>query len=404
MTDSCEWETIDRTLRGLAEQRAKLDAEEAKWLRDAERIQIWRQFGCASLLEYMERRLGYGPRAAQERLRVAFALEQLPVLAAALNNCELPFSAIREITRVATPETVEAWVESSHDKSVNEIQQMVCGHEKGDMPDTPPKPELMTKVLRYEVKVATYARMREAKAALERQCGQRLDDDALITAFCNAVLDPPIVETETDGVRRGRSKYQIAVTLCSSCQAGWQEGDGVQAPLDRAAVERAKCDAQHVGSIDTNEPARAKQDIAPAVRRLIWRRDGGKCTVPGCRSTHNLDVHHIIAREAGGSHDPDNLTLLCEAHHTQLHEGLITITGKAPNTLAVSRRHEPNVRQKSTKLDDITQTVRARTELERRGYSRPDAAAAIAEARTRSGAHASVDLIVALALERKQKS
>src|SRR5258706_16257129 len=51
MTDSCEWETIDRTLRGLAEQRAKLDAEEAKWLRDAERIQIWRQFGCASLLD-----------------------------------------------------------------------------------------------------------------------------------------------------------------------------------------------------------------------------------------------------------------------------------------------------------------------------------------------------------------
>ena len=45
MSDVIEWEMIDRTLRGLAERRAQLDLEEAKWLREAERLQVWRQFG-----------------------------------------------------------------------------------------------------------------------------------------------------------------------------------------------------------------------------------------------------------------------------------------------------------------------------------------------------------------------
>src|SRR6266699_2124725 len=107
-----EWQVIDRTLRGLAEQRAKLDAEEAKWLREGERVHIWRQFGCASLLEYMERRLGYGPRAAQERLRVAFALVKLPVMEETLANAELPLTAVRELTRVVTPETEAQWVDA----------------------------------------------------------------------------------------------------------------------------------------------------------------------------------------------------------------------------------------------------------------------------------------------------
>jgi hypothetical protein len=146
--DIGEWEMIDRTLRGLAEQRAKIDAEEAKWLREAERVHIWRQFGCASLLEYMERRLGYGPRAAQERLRVAFALDKLPVLAETLAAAELPFTAVRELTRVVTPETEATWIEATQDKNVHEIQALVSGHKQGDLPTDPPDPLLVDRVLR----------------------------------------------------------------------------------------------------------------------------------------------------------------------------------------------------------------------------------------------------------------
>ena len=37
---SLDWRTVDRTLRGIARRRAALDVEEARWLYEAERLQI----------------------------------------------------------------------------------------------------------------------------------------------------------------------------------------------------------------------------------------------------------------------------------------------------------------------------------------------------------------------------
>ena len=55
-----DWRALDHRLRSLARRRASLDAEEARWLRDAERICIWRELGHATMLAYMEHTLGYG--------------------------------------------------------------------------------------------------------------------------------------------------------------------------------------------------------------------------------------------------------------------------------------------------------------------------------------------------------
>ncbi|MCA9677516.1 MAG: hypothetical protein KC464_21005, partial [Myxococcales bacterium] len=76
-----DWRRLDRALRGIAKRRAALDAEEARWLVAAQRIALHRRFGHATMAEYLERTLGYGPRAARERLRVATALQTLPKIA-----------------------------------------------------------------------------------------------------------------------------------------------------------------------------------------------------------------------------------------------------------------------------------------------------------------------------------
>src|SRR6478672_2417039 len=100
---STSWKEIDRALRRIAERRAALDAEEPRWIREALRAEIWLELGMVSMLEYLEARLGYGPRAAQDRIRVALALDELPAIARTLQHGELSFSAVRELTRVATP-------------------------------------------------------------------------------------------------------------------------------------------------------------------------------------------------------------------------------------------------------------------------------------------------------------
>jgi hypothetical protein len=126
---------VDRALRTIARRRAALDADEARWLREAEALQIWHPLGMVSALDYMERVLGYGPRSAQDRLRVARALGTLPQLTASLAQGELSFSAVRELTRVATPATEAAWRAASTGKNLRQIEELVADHRPGDRPE-----------------------------------------------------------------------------------------------------------------------------------------------------------------------------------------------------------------------------------------------------------------------------
>ncbi len=333
---STSWREIDRRLGALARQRCVLDAEEARWLRAAARCRIWQQVGCASLLDYLERRLGYGPRAAQDRIRVAFALEELPALAGELER-GMPYTAVRELSRVATRETEDDWIAACRGKSVHEVERAVAGHRPGSRPTDPGEADLTGRPLSLDdIRPATQAAWREARHKLQAERGVHVSDDELLAVLCGGYLEGASAPCEDDA-HAGRAKYQVAVTVCDRCQQGWRDGAGRTFPLDAADTERALCDAQHVGSLD-GEPARATQDIAPRVRRFVVRRDRGTCRVPGCRSAANLELHHIVPRSRGGSHEASNLIQLCDGCHTAHHRGLLDIAGTSDD-LVVTRRH-----------------------------------------------------------------
>jgi hypothetical protein len=319
-----DWQTVDRVLRTIAHRRAELDADEAHWLRQAEALQIWRPLGMVSALDYLERVFGYAPRTAQDRLRVARALGSLPQLTAALASGELSFSAVRELTRVATPETEVSWVAAAIGKNVRQIEELVADHRSGDGPDDPPDPTARRHVVRFELSAETFALLRQARTVLDNEHGQNLPEDQFVAALCHAVLDGAPSTEPT-----GRAKFQIAMTVCERCRQGWQDGAGVKIAVAPATVERAMCDAQHIGSIDGDAPERAYQDIPPSIVRFVWRRDGGRCRIDGCRSARGLEIHHIVHRANGGGDDPSNLVLTCSACHSAHHAGTLTISGTA---------------------------------------------------------------------------
>jgi hypothetical protein len=61
--------------------------------------------------------------------------------------------------------------------------------------------------------------------------------------------------------------------------------------------------------------ARNSEAIPAQIRRMVERRDRG-CRFPDCRATwRQLHVHHIVHVADGGTHDPDNLLVLCSFHH-----------------------------------------------------------------------------------------
>jgi hypothetical protein len=396
---------LHRTLKRIAKARAHLDLQEAEALRDAQQLQLWRQFGHASLADYMVQELGYSShRVAEDRLRLANALPQLPMLSQALQNGDLNFSHARELARVATPQTEAAWIEKTQKMNVREVEQTVAGHHKGDLPEDPVDPRLVRKTLWISVRPETLVLFREAKQKLERDRGERLDEDALLEAMCRVFLaerttqlaampsegssvprgseapsrprgresssgDYAAPETSdgaaSDGAASGGAAsggaasggaacggaasggaasggaasggaasgdaasggapYRIAVTVCTECKRGWQHGGGAVEQMTPAAVETARCDAQWIGDLDSNDVERAHQEISPATRRKVLHRDQQRCQVPGCSCHSNLDIHHIVHREHGGTNDLSNLTSLCEAHHLAHHAGTLTI-------------------------------------------------------------------------------
>src|SRR5882724_5135966 len=99
--------SLDQLGNEIAELSAHLDAATARLLdliREFDAREGWNN-GFTSCAAWLSWRVGLAPGAARERVRVARALGTLPLLAQALAGGELSYSKVRELTRVATPET-----------------------------------------------------------------------------------------------------------------------------------------------------------------------------------------------------------------------------------------------------------------------------------------------------------
>ena len=375
------WEELHGQLQGIAKRRAALDAEEAACLVRAEAIRIWLRLGYVHMGEYMERELGYGPRAGMDRLRIARALVALPLTAEAMRN-GLAYSAVRELVRVMTTATEEAWLERVRGRSLREVEQAVSGHRPGDMPDDPPDPALRKQVVRLELAAHVAATLHQAATAIRRELGHEADDDAVYDALARRAL--------AGGDSAGPA-HQIAYTVCKDCKRGWQVSGSHDVAVSAAAIERAACDAELV---DADTPAKTTRTVSSRVRKQVLARDRHRCTVPGCRTSANVDVHHIVRRADGGSHKPFNLTAMCSGHHAQLHEGKLTMTGTAPDAI--------EFRWTTSSLDPAGDTLveaDVRKGLVDLGFTRAEAAAAVTAARAHVGDRPSAEVYLREALK-----
>ena len=322
------WMALHQQLLSLARRRAALDSEELGAIREAIRVQLWRRFGMTSLREYLEHFMGHGPQVAAERIRVTEALEALPAIEDALATGELTYSAVRELTRIATPKTEQAWLDACEGKNLRQIEELVAEREHGDAPTDDPKPDVRPQRVSMTLRPAARAALRRARQAIEAARGERIDDSDLIEELCRGYAA---------GDSHDAPRAQIAITKCETCSQAWQHAAGRKIAITEAEYETAACDARFIGSLDA--PQRARSAVPPATDRAVRQRDGYRCTVPGCRSARLLHAHHILWQSRGGGHEMENLTLLCAGHHGAVHRGEIVIAGKAP-AIVVTRRFE----------------------------------------------------------------
>jgi len=284
---------------------------------------------------------GYAPRTANDRLRVAKELGALPELAAALRDGEMPYSAARELTRVMTRETEAQWLARARGKNLRDIEELVAGHKKGNAPDDPKDPSLMTRPMTFKLDARRDALLQQVRAVLEDERGEHLDEAELMEAMCLRVLS---ASGPDEGTAKVKPQHQIVIRRCDDCRRAWQQGRGKLVPISDKDLACAACDAEVVdeAAIEAAQAAGARRPkptltIPAKTRDLVMARDHGRCRFPGCRATRNLDIHHIVPRAQGGDHDASNLLVLCGGHHQLLHDEIVTIRGHAPDDLMFTR-------------------------------------------------------------------
>ncbi|PYN53920.1 MAG: HNH endonuclease, partial [Candidatus Rokuibacteriota bacterium] len=125
---------LDRLGDEIAELSAHLDAATAQLLdliREFDARGGWNT-GFRSCAAWLSWRVGFAQGAAREHVRVARALGPLPRLAHALARGELSYAKVRELTRVATPETEEQLLAVGRAGTAEHVERIVRGWRRMD--------------------------------------------------------------------------------------------------------------------------------------------------------------------------------------------------------------------------------------------------------------------------------
>ncbi len=382
---------VHETLLSIAHARAEMDYELGRFLLAAHRLELHESLGYGSFFEYADRIFGMSRREAQERVRTARELESLPRLARALREEALCWSVVRELSRIATDENEEAWIEAARGRSARAVERMVAHHQKGDAPSARLRVEGPKKIT-LELDAPTWALFRELQQSVTAELGAHVDDNRLVQTIARAMLGRASERDE------GRASYPIALTLCERCRTATQRAGADEVVVDEATLERARCDAQELGRVDLVPPPRATQTIPPKVRRAVMRRHGGRCAAPDCRHAAFVELHHTERRADGGDHDPDRLIPLCGSHHSAVHEGKLVIRGcytegfvfeHADGTPYGAREASP------TRALAMAQTLELLVSM---GFKQREAQSMLDRARAHVGASPSVDQLMRAAL------
>lgn len=151
---------------------------------------------------------------------------------------------------------------------------------------------------------------------------------ALTPETPNAVLARPIVAP----LATERYKVQFTITRATRDQLRGIQAlmrhsipDGDVAEIFARALSLLLHDLQRKRLAATANPREQQQTpnrsrhIPSAVKREVWRRDGGQCAFVGsntrCPERGFLEFHHRMPYAAGGGATVENIELRCRAHN-----------------------------------------------------------------------------------------
>jgi hypothetical protein len=295
-------------LREAAKKAARgyLDSERelCDLLSAIDQCKLWRTWGYSSLVHYAEDELGLTHRKALELVRVNSSLEALPQMKKAFREEGVPFSKVREATRVATPGSDADWARKLKERPYREIEREVFSGRRAT-----------TITLRLDMTAEQYERFERCVEAVRRRRGRGtgLDEcvDLMATTFLSVETGGDRSSTFPRGVA-GAAFTQV-IYRCEDCDRARVQTRKGLAEVSNEVLDQAACD-----SVVLREGQRARRAIPREVVRAVWLRAESRCE--RCSQRGWLHLHHRVPVSEDGRHSKENLLLLCSACHRAAHQ------------------------------------------------------------------------------------
>jgi hypothetical protein len=333
----------------ITELAGHLAAAECRWLlliAEFDRREGHAHWGCQTCAHWLSWHCGLAPRAARERVRVAHALAELPLVTEHFAAGRLSYSKVRAITRVATPDNEAALVELALHGTAVQVERSVRAYRRVQGIDDETEAENArhaARFLQYDwdddgslrgsfrippemaavfVKAVDIARGRVPDDPAGGPAGPACEPAATNSDALMLLAESFLTHAAP---KHMGDRFQVVVNVDAAVLADDEDGiceldDGPA--LAPETVRRISCDASIVEATDSavDRAWRKAAAIPAATRRAVRRRDRG-CRFPGCGRRAFTQIHHLRHRAHHGDNALTNLVELCWFHHRLVHEG-----------------------------------------------------------------------------------
>lgn len=104
---------VDASLRRSLSALENAQQCSVLWFAEVMHRRLFREFGCSSVNQYAQQKLGFSKSRTRDFIRLAGKLEELPAVKKAVISGELGYTKAREVVGVATPETQDGWLKAA---------------------------------------------------------------------------------------------------------------------------------------------------------------------------------------------------------------------------------------------------------------------------------------------------
>jgi hypothetical protein len=277
---------------------------------DARRLYLGE--GYSSLFTYCTQALHLADGAAYNRIETARAARRFPPILEGLEDGSLTLTTIRLLAPHLTVENHTNVLASARHKRKQAIEELVAS-----LKPQPAVPAIVRKL---------------SAPPQHEQKSSALDFARTAPVPSPVAAEPPRSTAIVAPLAPERFKMQLTISRVTRDKLHRVQAlsrhaipDGDLATIfDRALtlllndLERRLCAAAASPRRPREAPGKSRR-IPAAVKREVWRRDGGQCAFVGregrCSERSFLEYHHVRPYAAGGDATTANVELRCRAHN-----------------------------------------------------------------------------------------